>query len=117
MIVHLVLFTPRPDLSDVERETIRQTLDHALSHIPSIRRFEVGRRLRLGTTYDRVAPIDFEFCVTVEFADERELSAYLAHPAHQRLGQLFYETSAHALACDFRMVDSVGKLELGGPSA
>ena len=116
MIVHLVLFTPRADLSDVERETIRQTLDHALSHIPSIRRFEVGRRVRLGTTYDRVAPIDFEFCVAIEFSDEADLSAYLAHPAHQTLGQLFYETSAHALACDFRMVASVGELTMGGPS-
>jgi hypothetical protein len=116
MIVHLVLFTPRADLSDVERETIRQTLDHALSHIPSIRRFDVGRRVRLGTTYDRVAPIDFEFCVAIEFTDEADLSAYLAHPAHQKLGQLFYETSAHALACDFRMVASVGELTMGGPS-
>ena len=114
MIVHLVLFTPRPDLSDVERETIRQTLDHALSHIPTIRRFEIGRRLRLGTTYDRVAPIDFEFCVAIDFASEADLTAYLAHPAHQRLGQLFYETSAHALACDFKMVGSLSELTIGG---
>jgi hypothetical protein len=103
LIVHLVLFTPRPDLGEAERTAIRQTLQHALTDIPSIRSYKVGRRLRLGTHYDRVAPLDFEFLVTIEVEDERALADYLAHPAHQRLGQLFYETSASALACDFRL--------------
>lgn len=103
MIVHLVLFTPRPDLGEVERTAIRQALQHALSEIPSIRRSQVGRRVRLGATYDRVAPLDFEFLVAIELDDEKALTDYLAHPAHQRLGELFYETSAHALACDFRL--------------
>ena len=52
---------------------------------------------------DRVAPLDFEFLVAIELDDEKALTDYLAHPAHQRLGELFYETSAHALACDFRL--------------
>ena len=103
MIVHLVLFTPRSDLGDEERTAIRETLQHALTQIPSIRNYKVGRRVRFGTAYDRAAPLDFEFLVAIGFEDERALSAYLAHPAHQRLGQLFYETSAHALACDFRL--------------
>jgi Stress responsive A/B Barrel Domain len=103
LIVHLVLFTPRPDLSDAERVAVRDTLDHALTSIPAIRNYKVGRRLRLGTTYDRVAPLDFEFLVTIEVEDEQALSEYLAHPAHQKLGHLFYEASAHALACDFKL--------------
>jgi Stress responsive A/B Barrel Domain len=103
LIVHLVLFTPRPDLGDEERTAVRETLQHALTQIPSIRSYKVGRRVRFGTAYDRAAPLDFEFLVTIEFEDERGLSEYLTHPAHQRLGHLFYETSAHALACDFRL--------------
>jgi hypothetical protein len=103
LIVHLVLFTPRSDLGEVELTTIRDTLQRALTQIPSIRSYKVGRRVRLGTAYDRAAPLDFEFLVTIEVEDERALSDYLTHPAHQRLGQLFYETSAHALACDFRL--------------
>jgi hypothetical protein len=103
LIVHLVLFTPRADLAEEERTTIRDMLQHALTQIPSIRSYKVGRRVRLGTTYDRAAPLDFEFLVTIEVEDERALSDYLTHPAHQRLGQLFYETSAHTLACDFRL--------------
>jgi len=103
LIVHLVLFTPRPDLGEPERTTIRETLQRALTGIPSIRSYSVGRRVRLGTTYDRVAPLDFEFLVAIDFEDERALSDYLAHPAHQQLGRMFYETSAHALACDFKL--------------
>jgi hypothetical protein len=103
LIVHLVLFTPRADLSETQRTTIRDALQQAFSQIPSIRDYKIGRRLRLGTTYDRVAPLDFEFLVTIEFEDEQALLEYLAHPAHQSLGQLFYETSAHALACDFKL--------------
>ena len=98
-----MLFTPRPDLTDAERTTLRETLENALTRIPTIRSHKVGRRVRLGTPYDRVAPLDFEYVVAIEVDDERALSEYLAHPAHQTLGQLFYETSAHALACDFKV--------------
>jgi Stress responsive A/B Barrel Domain len=103
LIVHLVLFTPRSDLDEKERTALRETLQHALTKIPSIRNYRVGRRVRLGTAYDQAAPLDFEFLVTIEVDDERALSEYLTHPAHQRLGRLFYEASAHALACDFRL--------------
>jgi len=105
VIVHLVLFTPRPDLSAGDRATVRETLQRALTEIPAIRGHKVGRRVRLGTTYDRAAPLDFEFLVTIEVDDERALSAYLEHPAHQRLGELFYATSAVALASDFQIAD------------
>ena len=110
MIVHLVLFTPRPDLSAGDRATVRETLQRALTEIPAIRGHKVGRRVRLGATYDRAAPLDFEFLVTIEVDDERALAEYLAHPAHENLGRLFYETSAQALACDFR-VGAISDLE------
>jgi Stress responsive A/B Barrel Domain len=103
LIVHLVLYTPRPDLTDAERATIRETLEHALTRIPAIRSYRVGRRVRMGAIYDRVAPLNFEYLVAIDVDDEHALSEYLAHPAHQTLGQLFYKTSAHALACDFKV--------------
>jgi hypothetical protein len=106
MIVHLVLFTPRETLTDQEHETFRAALDRALSGIPSIRRSQVGRRVKLGTQYDARAPLDFSYVGLLEFDDRQDLLAYLAHPAHEDLGRLFYETSANALACDFETVDS-----------
>jgi Stress responsive A/B Barrel Domain len=110
VIVHLVLFTPRADLGPEARAEVAHALDHALTAIPAIARFQVGRRVRLDTAYDRAAPIDFEYCVIVEFADRSALASYLAHPAHDTLGRLFYTTSQVALASDFDAVDqSVGE--------
>ena len=85
---------------------VASALDRALDTIPSVRRYQVGRRLRLGTRYEAAAPIDFSYCAIVEFADRAALEAYLRHPAHEELGQLFYETSAQALACDFETVSA-----------
>ena len=103
MIVHLVLFTPRSDLTAAERAAVRDALQQAFTEIPSVRRHTVGQRLRLGTTYDRTAPLDFEFLVTIEVDDDQALAEYLAHPAHQKLGRLFYEAGEVALACDFKV--------------
>ena len=106
MIVHLALFTPRPDLDAAERAAVGRALEQALSSIPVIVRAQVGRRLRLGTAYDEAAPIDFEYCVLVELATRVDLAAYLAHPAHDELGRSFYTASLVALASDFEMIDT-----------
>jgi Stress responsive A/B Barrel Domain len=104
-MTHVVLFTPRSDLSDTEIGRLSTTLASALAGIPSVRRYQVGRRVRLGTAYDAAAPLDFSHLVIVEFDDRDGLVAYLRHPLHEALGALFYETSAIALACDFETVD------------
>ncbi len=105
MIVHLALFTPKPDLDAEARAAVGRALEHALTSIPVIVRSQVGRRLRLGTAYDQAAPIDFEYCVLVELATRDDLGIYLAHPAHDELGRYFYSASVAALASDFETVD------------
>ncbi len=106
MIVHLVLFTPRDGLTDQDRDRVVGALDRALTTIPSIRRYQVGRRIRLGTAYDSLAPGPPEYCGMFEFATREDLKAYLDHPAHAELGQLFYQTSSSAQAFDFETVDA-----------
>lgn len=106
MMVHVVLFTPRPDLSAADVARLGTTLDAALSEIPTVRRFHVGRRLRLGTSYDVAPPVDAGYCVLVEFEDREGLVTYLQDPRHAALGRLFYETSAQALAADFETVSA-----------
>jgi hypothetical protein len=105
MMTHVVLFTPRADLSEAETARLSTTLASALDGIPSIRRYQVGHRVRLGTAYDAAAPLDFAYVVLVEVDDRNGLVAYLQHPLHEALGHLFYETSALALAADFETVD------------
>ena len=104
MMTHVVLFTPRPDLTVGQRRDLASTLARSLDEIPSVRRYQVGRRVTLGTAYDREAPLDFTFLVVIEFDDRDGLVAYLHHPQHEALGQLFYATSAHASASDFETV-------------
>ena len=108
MILHVVLFTPRADLTDSERHTFGQSLEHALTSIQSVRRFRVGRRVRTGAAYDQL-PGNFDFCAVIEFEDLAGLQEYLTHPAHAELGRLFYATSRDAFAADYEAVD-------GGPA-
>jgi hypothetical protein len=115
MVIHLVLYRPKPDLQAVDREAFQRALDAAVTAIPSIVRCRVGRRLRLGTTYDALMAEDYEFVGLFEFADVAGLRAYLEHPAHARLGELFYSCNAAALAYDYALVegDTVGPAPRG----
>ncbi|HQZ38581.1 MAG TPA: Dabb family protein [Vicinamibacterales bacterium] len=105
MIVHLVLFSPRPDLSDTERRALVAALERACSDIPRIRRARVGRRRVLGYEYDTLSPVAFEFSAMLEFDSESDLAAYLDHPAHAELGRLFCTSARAAIAHDFEVVD------------
>jgi Stress responsive A/B Barrel Domain len=103
--LHVVLFTPRSDVTDAERHTFGEALDLALTSIPSVRRYRVGRRVRTGAAYDAL-PGDYEFCAVIEFDDLAGLRGYLEHPAHVELGRLFYTTSGDAFAGDYEAVDT-----------
>lgn len=105
MTVHVVLFTPRPDITDDERRVFGDALERALTVIPSVRRFSVGRRVRPGAAYDQL-PGDFDYCAVIEFANLEGLQAYLQHPAHAELGRLFYTTSRQAFAGDYETVNA-----------
>lgn len=106
MIAHVILFRPRPDLSADEREDLWRSLRDALTHIPSIRGFRIGRRVRHGLPgYEQLMHEDFEYAAMLEFDDIEGLKAYLRHPAHVSLGLHFAGSSAAALAYDYELVD------------
>jgi hypothetical protein len=112
VILHLVLFTPRADLPDHEGAAFGDALERALTTIPSVRSYRVGRRLRTGADYDAL-PGDYEYCGVMEFDDREGLQQYLVHPAHQELGRLFYATAGSAFAGDFDAVDRDPAAQLG----
>jgi hypothetical protein len=113
VILHLVLFTPRADLSEKNQDQLAAALERALTSIPSVSSYRVGRRVRTGATYDALGRA-FEYCAVMEFADLDGLAAYLEHPSHAELGQLFYTTSAEAFAGDFEAVSSSPAATLRG---
>ena len=101
MIAHLVLFTPRADLSAEARRQLAASFEAALRQIPSIRRARLGKRLLHGRGYETLMTVDYQYAAVIEFDDQAGLKAYLEHPAHQQLGSQFFEVFEQALMYDF----------------
>jgi hypothetical protein len=106
MIAHVVLFKPKLELTDAQKEAVIADLKAAVSGIPSIRALRVGRRVRHGHPgYEQLMRDDFEYLVIIEFDDVEGLTAYLTHPKHDAIGGHFMQASAAALAYDYELVD------------
>ncbi len=104
MIAHVVLFTPRPDLSADERRGLLEALVAASGEIPSIRRFRVGKRVKHGLPgYEQMMRDDYEFAAIVEFDDVEGLRSYLTHPSHATIGRHFTLSAVRSLAYDYEM--------------
>ena len=112
MIAHVVLFRPRPTLSEAQRADFVAALDAALKDIAQIKRITIGRRVVLGRQYDAMNAVDFPFVAILEFDSRDDLVAYLDHPAHERLGTQFYTASEAALAYDFDLLDPTRTAQL-----
>lgn len=104
MIVHIVLFKPRADLSEAARRQFLDAMREAHASIPQIKRFTAGVRVTTGRPYDAGAR-DFPYFAQLEFESRADLDAYLTHPAHERLSLGFYQASAAAEAYDFEMAE------------
>ena len=106
MVLHVVLFEPRPDLSAESRRALIASIERAAREISSVRRFEVGRRLRDAPTYVVGAPPSLTYVAIVGFDDRAGLDAYLVHEAHVVLGRLFNRTLSAAFVYDFEVSDA-----------
>lgn len=102
MVLHIVLFRPKPDVTDVDREAMFAALKTAASGIPAVRRFHVGSRVTHGSQYEHMMREDYPYAAVVEFDDLAGLQAYLRHPQHTRLGALFYELLEAGLVYDYQ---------------
>ena len=47
MIVHVVLFSPRPDLSAADRAAVLAAIESASRNIPSIKRLRIGKSMQM----------------------------------------------------------------------
>ena len=86
MLAHIVLLRPRADVREADREALVAALEAAARAIPGIRRFQVGRRLRVDRDYERAMTEPFEYAAVIEFDDLGGLRTYLDHPGHEVLG-------------------------------
>jgi hypothetical protein len=106
VIAHVVLFSPKPDLSIDDRRALLEALVTASREIPSIRRFRVGKRVTHGLPgYEQMMGDDYEFAAIVEFDDVEGLKQYLTHPSHSAIGRHFTSSAARSLAYDYEISD------------
>lgn len=107
MIAHIVLLTPRPELTAEQRAAAIDVLARAAGDIPEILRFKIGRRIRHGQPgYEQLPQPSFEVVLMVELEDVDALKRYLGAPAHTTLGHLFATATAEAAAYDYQIVDA-----------
>lgn len=106
MISHMVLFRPKANLSAAERQALVNALQHAVDGIPSIKRARFGRRVLLDRPgYETEMAEHYEYSAIIDFESEKDLRAYLDHPAHAHLGKLLFISAEAVLAYDFEAVD------------
>ena len=107
MIVHVVLFSPKPDLPQTDRRALLDALVAASADIPSVKRFRVGKRVKHWLPgYEQMMRDDYEFAAIIEFDDMNGLKTYLGHPSHAVIGHHFAASGARSLAYDYELVDA-----------
>jgi hypothetical protein len=105
MLLHLVMFRPKPDLDRSGRQRLAAALSTAIQQIPSVRRARVGRRVTHGRPYEQLMRVDYTHVAMLEFEDVAGLQAYLEHPAHDQLAARFFEAFEEALMYDYDVAD------------
>ena len=110
MVAHVVLFRPKPQLSADARQRLVEAFTRAVRDIPQIQRARIGRRVTHGRPYEQLMRVDYPYAAVLEFEDLERLKGYLAHPAHDALGNAFFECFDEALIYDFEMGEAAEEL-------
>ena len=105
MILHVVLFRPRPGLANDQRQALAKAFASAIDNISAIKRARIGRRRTHGRPYEQLMREDYTHVAILEFEDLAGLRAYLEHPAHTDLGSRFFDCFEQALMYDFDVQD------------
>jgi hypothetical protein len=114
VISHVVLMTPRADLSAADRRAFAAAFERALREIPAVRGARLGRRVTHGAAYEALAPDAGDYLAVIDFDDLAGLQAYLHHPAHEELGTRFNHALSAALVFDYEVVGLEALAPLGG---
>ena len=111
MILHMVLFRPRPGLGVDAQRGLAASFAHAMQEIGAIRKVRIGRRRTHGRAYEQLMHENYTHVAILEFEDLDGLKTYLEHPAHAELGTRFFEYFEQALMYDFEVRDGRAGLD------
>jgi hypothetical protein len=106
MILHIVLFQAKPSATAEDSAELTAALEAASRQVTSIRNVRVGKAADLGLGYSSW-PKDQKagYVALFEFEDRNGLQAYLSHPTHRRLSDMFKKTSDQSVVFDAEVVD------------
>ncbi len=116
MLFHVVLFRPRPNLSDAEISDSHPRGGGRPSRHSFDPPFSRGRRVVHGAGYEAVMRESLDYAAVIEFDDLAGLKDYLEHPAHRALGPRFMQSLESSLIFDYEMTDAGGVARLAGSS-
>lgn len=103
MIAHVVLAKPRPGLTTEERREFVAAFRHALDEVGTVRGVRIGTRVTHGAGYESRMPDSADLLAVIEFDDVAGLRAYLHHPSHVKVSELFDRLLTSALVFDFEI--------------
>jgi len=103
VIAHVVLLKPRPDLTGDERREFIAAFRHALDEAGTVRGVRIGTRVMHGAGYESRMRDTAEYLAVIEFDDVEGLQAYLHHPSHVKVSELFGRLLTSALVFDFEL--------------
>ena len=108
MISHLVLFTPKRDLSADDSRLFAQSIVETFRQVGSLDRATVGRAVDIDAGYQRnFGDKTYEFAAVLEFLDREALLGYLQHQKHQALGRRFWESCESTVVVEVDGADAL----------
>jgi hypothetical protein len=109
MVLRVVLFHLRPDLTEYDSRMLLASISSAVRSVPGLVSFNVGRRIESeGGEYllgDAAAALKtpFEYAAVFQFESTRALQAYLKHPGHSEIRSRFAAVITSAMTCDYEV--------------
>jgi hypothetical protein len=106
MLLHLVLYEPKPGMSAADVSDFENVLLQACTEIPSIRQVRTGKTVDLGIGYEnRSMGQYFGYAAVFEFESIGGLKSYMAHPAHVALAEQFWKHCERTMILDVEAED------------
>ena len=101
MIAHIVLFEPKATTTDEDRHVFVAALEAAVGGIETVNRSFVGSTVKIGARYEAmIGDMAYSYAAVLEFTDVAGLRAYLEHPLHEGISQLFWKNCQRTLIHD-----------------
>jgi hypothetical protein len=105
VLVHVVLFRLRADLTGAERDVLLDSFQSAIREIPSVLRATVGPRVQHGAGYEETNAGALPYIALLEFNDLPGLRTYLQHSAHAEPARMFFAAIEASTIADYEVSD------------